>query len=138
MYREIDDSPKIFKLLKKKWFWPVLFIGLFLFIWACRYTQIKTGNVGVKTVMGQVQMEELAPGVYFPLPFVQSIREYSTKEIAVSLSDMRPKTKNNLTMEDVDVACTSVSTLRWWLTCWSSTRVMWARRMALPLWVKTV
>ena len=53
--------------------------------------------------MGQTKTVELPPGVYFPIPFIESIREYTTKEIAVSLADMRPKTKNNLTMEDVDV-----------------------------------
>ena len=103
MYRESQTPPLIFRLMKKWYFFPVLILVLFLFIWACRYTQIKTGNVGVTTMMGQTKTVELPPGVYFPIPFIESIREYTTKEIAVSLADMRPKTKNNLTMEDVDV-----------------------------------
>ncbi len=91
------------KMMKKWYFFPVVILVLFMFIWVCRYTQIKTGNVGVITVLGQTKLDELSPGVYFPIPFVETIREYTTKEIAVPISNLRPKTKNNLTMEDVDV-----------------------------------
>jgi regulator of protease activity HflC (stomatin/prohibitin superfamily) len=98
-----DSEIKVPSIIRRPYFIPLMILVMFLIIWACRYTQIKTGNVGVVTMMGQTKTAELPPGVYFPIPFVESIREYTTKEISVSMNDLRPKSSDNLTMEDMDL-----------------------------------
>lgn len=64
-------------------------------------TQIDTGNVGVESTLGQVKQEEAGPGLYFTM--FKSVEEISTKEVAVQLQNLRPKTRDNLTMADMDV-----------------------------------
>jgi len=64
-------------------------------------TQIDTGNVGVESTWGQVNKDELIPGVY--QTFTKSVMEISTKEFSAQLNDMHPKTKDNLTMADFDI-----------------------------------
>ena len=64
---------------------------------------VETGHVGVKTTLGQVSKEEIEPGVYFVLPFISRVQEFSGKEIGIDLNDMTPKAKDNLTLRDLDV-----------------------------------
>jgi len=64
-------------------------------------SQIDTGNVGVERSFGKVSPEELPPGVYSTL--FKSVDEFTTKEVAVQLTDLRPKSRDNLTMQDVDI-----------------------------------
>jgi len=64
-------------------------------------TRIDTGNVGIEATLGQVKQEELSPGVYFTL--FKKVHEVSAKEVAVQLYDLKPKSKDNLTMTDFDV-----------------------------------
>lgn len=68
------------------------------FFAAC--SQIDTGNVGVESTMGQFKTEELQPGIYFTL--FKNVIEISGKENALSLQDLKPKSKDNLTMADFD------------------------------------
>lgn len=63
-------------------------------------TQVDTGNVGVESTMGQYKTEELPPGVYLSL--FKNITEVSAKENAISMQDLKPKSKDNLTMADFD------------------------------------
>jgi prohibitin 1 len=64
-------------------------------------TQIDTGNVGVSVTRGKVSMEEKPQGNYFTP--IETINEFTTKEVVLSLNDLKPKTANNVTMSDVDV-----------------------------------
>lgn len=63
-------------------------------------SQIDTGNVGVESSLGQFKSEELPPGVYFTL--FKNVIEVSAKESALAIQDLKPKSKDNLTMADFD------------------------------------
>ncbi len=64
-------------------------------------TQIDTGNVGVERTLGKVSTEALPPGIY--LTVFKSVDEFTAKEISFQLADMTPKSRDNLTMKDVDI-----------------------------------
>lgn len=64
-------------------------------------SQIDTGNVGVASTLGKINKEELPPGVYET--FSKSVTEVSTKEISLTLENLKPKTANNITMSDFDI-----------------------------------
>ena len=64
-------------------------------------SQIDTGNVGVERTLGKVGTEALVPGVYFTL--FKTVDEFTTKEVSFQLVDMTPKSRDNLTMKDVDI-----------------------------------
>ncbi len=64
-------------------------------------TQIDTGNVGVERTLGKVSNEALPPGIYLTL--FKSVDEFTAKEVGFQLSDMTPKSRDNLTMKDVDI-----------------------------------
>jgi regulator of protease activity HflC (stomatin/prohibitin superfamily) len=64
-------------------------------------TQIDTGNVGVERTLGKVSTEALPPGIYFSL--FKTVDEFTAKEVAFQLNDMTPKSRDNLTMKDVDL-----------------------------------
>lgn len=76
-------------------------LAMFAVLLAAGCTQIDTGNVGVESTFGQVKEEEAGPGMYFTM--FKTVTEVSTKEFAAQLPDLRPKTKDNLTMADFDV-----------------------------------
>ena len=63
-------------------------------------SQIDTGNVGIESSLGQFKTDELSPGVYFSL--FKNIIEISAKESGVAIQDLKPKSKDNLTMADFD------------------------------------
>lgn len=65
-------------------------------------TQIDTGNVGVESTFGQVKEGSLVPGVYQTV--TKTVYEISAKEIPVSLVDLKPKTADNVTLQDLDVS----------------------------------
>lgn len=64
-------------------------------------TQIDTGNIGVERTLGKVSTEALPPGIYLTL--FKTVDEFTAKEIGFQLSDMTPKSRDNLTMKDVDI-----------------------------------
>jgi regulator of protease activity HflC (stomatin/prohibitin superfamily) len=64
-------------------------------------TQIDTGNVGVERTLGKVSPDALPPGIYFTL--FKTVDEFSAKEVNFQLKDMTPKSRDNLTMKDVDL-----------------------------------
>jgi prohibitin 1 len=64
-------------------------------------TQIDTGNVGVERTLGKVSAEALPPGIY--LTVFKTVDEFTAKEIGFQLADMTPKSRDNLTMKDVDI-----------------------------------
>jgi regulator of protease activity HflC (stomatin/prohibitin superfamily) len=64
---------------------------------------IESGNVGVRTTLGKVNPEEIDPGLYFGLPLVTRVQEFSSKEIGLDLNDLTPKARDNLSLRDLDV-----------------------------------
>lgn len=64
-------------------------------------SQIDTGNIGVESTLGQVKKETLPPGVYFTL--FKRVTEVSAKELRLSLEDLKPQTKDKITLADLDV-----------------------------------
>lgn len=64
---------------------------------------IESGNVGVRTTLGKVNPEEIEPGLYFGVPGVSRVAEFSAKEIGLDLNDLTPKARDNLSLRDLDV-----------------------------------
>ena len=77
---------------------PLLLLG-----W-CSFGTIETGNVGVRATLGNVSLEEVTPGIYFRVPLVQSVTTFVAKETSVDLNDLKPKAKDNLSLQDLDVS----------------------------------
>jgi prohibitin 1 len=72
---------------------------MILFLAGC--TQIDTGNVGVEKAFGKINPEPKVPGVYAAV--FDSIYEVSTKEVSFPINDLSPKSKDNLTLKDLDL-----------------------------------
>jgi regulator of protease activity HflC (stomatin/prohibitin superfamily) len=64
---------------------------------------VETGHVGVEKTIGKVELEETRPGLNFKLPLLTTAYEFSAKEIALDLNDLRPKAADNLSLQDLDV-----------------------------------
>jgi regulator of protease activity HflC (stomatin/prohibitin superfamily) len=64
---------------------------------------IETGNVGVRMTLGKVNPEEVTPGIYFGVPLISTVQQFSAKEIAVDLNDLTPKARDNLSLRDLDL-----------------------------------
>lgn len=64
--------------------------------------QIDTGNVGIESTLGQVKDKALPPGVYSTV--FKTVYEISGKENAFELNDLKPKTQDNITLEDLDIS----------------------------------
>lgn len=64
-------------------------------------SQIDTGNVGVVKTAGQFKAEELQPGWH--LSWFSTVFEISAKENAIVFNDIRPKTADQITVEDLDI-----------------------------------
>lgn len=64
-------------------------------------SQIDTGNVGVERTLGKVDTEALPPGVYFTM--FKTVDEFTAKEVSFALENLTPKSRDNLTMKDVDI-----------------------------------
>src|SRR5687767_1243714 len=77
---------------------PLLLLG-----W-CSVGTVETGNVGVRTTLGNVSLDEVTPGIYFRIPIVQSVQTFVAKETSVDLNDLKPKAKDNLSLQDLDVS----------------------------------
>lgn len=82
---------KIFKL-----FVLMLSIGLMT---AC--TQVDTGNVGVETSFGKVNPDSKPQGMYITI--LDDVTEFTTKEVLFPVSDLTPKSKDNLTLKELDL-----------------------------------
>jgi len=64
---------------------------------------VDTGHVGVERTLGKVDLVETEPGMNFKLPLLTSAYEFSAKEIALDLNDLKPKAADNLSLQDLDV-----------------------------------
>jgi regulator of protease activity HflC (stomatin/prohibitin superfamily) len=80
-----------------------IILPLFLLAWFS-FGTIETGNVGVRATLGNVSMEEVTPGIYFRVPIIQSVQTFVAKETSVDLNDLKPKAKDNLSLQDLDVS----------------------------------
>lgn len=78
-----------------------LALAVALTIGATACTRIDTGNIGIEKTMGQVKPDELPPGVYFTA--FKTVMEINGKENAISMNDLKPKSRENLTMQDFDL-----------------------------------
>ena len=56
---------------------------------------------GVERTLGNVKQVALPPGVYQTI--TKTVDEFTAKEIAIPIDNMRPKSSDNLTMQDVDI-----------------------------------
>lgn len=67
------------------------------------FGRIETGNVGVRTEWNKsVQMDEVPVGFYVAV--FSSVSEYVTKETEMKLDNQKPKAKDNLTIQDLDIS----------------------------------
>lgn len=67
--------------------------------------RIDTGNAGIqKSFSGEVSQKTLPQGMYTSV--FTTIYEVSGKEDTIAFNDLHPKSKDNLTMEDLDVDIT--------------------------------
>ncbi len=82
-----------------KRFASIIVLAASALLGAC--TQIDTGNVGVAKTGGQYKAEELAPGWHGTL--FSTVYEVSTKENGIAFQDLKPKTKDQITVEDLDI-----------------------------------
>lgn len=64
-------------------------------------TQIDTGNVGVIKTGGQYKGEELTPGWHWTP--ISTVYEVSTKENVITFDNIKPKTADQITIEDLDI-----------------------------------
>lgn len=64
-------------------------------------SQVDTGNIGVETSFGKVSPEAKTQGMY--LTVMDSITEFTTKEVYFPVSNLNPKSKDNLTLKDLDL-----------------------------------
>lgn len=69
-----------------------------VFLSAC--TVVETGNVGVERSFGKVSPEALPQDVYVTV--FDSVAEVTTKEINFPVNDLKPKSRDNLTLQDFD------------------------------------
>ncbi|WP_394177015.1 SPFH domain-containing protein [Thalassotalea litorea] len=65
---------------------------------------IDTGHVAVKKTLGTVDLEEVSPGLNWKLPIFTKAYEFSAKEIAIDFNDLRPKARDNLRLQDLDIS----------------------------------
>lgn len=64
---------------------------------------IESGNVGVRTTLGKVTLEEVEPGIFLGVPGISRVAVFSAKEIGLDLNDLTPKARDNLSLRDLDV-----------------------------------
>jgi regulator of protease activity HflC (stomatin/prohibitin superfamily) len=64
---------------------------------------IESGNVGVRTTLGQVSLDEIEPGIYVGVPGISRVAVFSGKEIGLDINDLTPKARDNLSLRDLDV-----------------------------------
>ncbi len=81
----------------------VIVLGLLVLLGATSCGTIETGNVGVRTTLGKVNVEEMEPGIYLGVPGISRVAVFSGKEIGIDLNDLTPKARDNLSLRDLDV-----------------------------------
>ena len=80
----------------------LLIVAALALIASCGPQTIETGNVGVVKSFGKVKDEVKDPGLRWL--WIGDMYEISLKETEISLNDLKPKAKDNLFLEDLDVS----------------------------------
>ncbi len=65
---------------------------------------VQSGNVAVERTLGKVNHTEQLQGLNFKAPVLTTKQEFSAKEIAIDIDDLRPKAADNLSLRDLDVS----------------------------------
>lgn len=81
----------------------ILVVALVLVTYSSWYV-IETGHVAVEKTLGNVDMDEVSPGLNWKLPLVTTAYEFSAKEIVIDFNDLTPKARDNLRLKDLDVS----------------------------------
>jgi len=81
----------------------IVLLLLVLIVFGGVFGTISTGNVGVRTTLGVMSQEEVPPGVYAKWPLVSHVEEFTAKEVAIDLTDLTPKARDNLSLRDMDI-----------------------------------
>ena len=79
----------------------VVIFGLVAYLSA--YT-VQSGHVAVERTLGKVNHTEQLQGLNFKAPFLTTKQEFSAKEIAIDIDDLKPKAADNLSLRDLDVS----------------------------------
>ncbi len=78
-------------------------VAVILLAFMAAYT-VETGNVAVERTLGKVDHEEQLQGLNFKMPLLTEALEFSAKEIAIDINDLKPKAADNLSLRDLDVS----------------------------------
>jgi len=81
----------------------IVLLLLVLIVFGGVFGTISTGNVGVRTTLGVMSQDEVPPGVYAKWPLVSRVEEFTAKEVAIDLTDLTPKARDNLSLRDMDI-----------------------------------
>jgi regulator of protease activity HflC (stomatin/prohibitin superfamily) len=81
----------------------IVVVVLVVFVLGGMVGTIATGNVGVRTTLGVTSQDEVTPGVYLKWPFISRVDEFTAKEVAIDLTDLTPKARDNLSLRDMDI-----------------------------------
>ena len=89
------------KLLPIPFVLLVVLVGILGYLMA--YT-VQSGNVAVERTLGKVNHTEQLQGLNFKAPILTTKQEFSAKEIAIDIDDLKPKAADNLSLRDLDVS----------------------------------
>ena len=81
----------------------VVVVAIVVVAYLAAYT-VQSGHVAVERTLGKVHHEEQLQGLNFKLPLVTTKQEFSAKEIAIDIDDLKPKAADNLSLRDLDVS----------------------------------
>lgn len=65
---------------------------------------VQSGNVAVERTLGKVNHTEQLQGLNFKAPILTTKQEFSAKEIAIDIDDLKPKAADNLSLRDLNVS----------------------------------
>ncbi len=84
---------------------PFVFLAVLVVIagYLMAYT-VQSGNVAVERTLGKVNHTEQLQGLNFKAPILTTKQEFSAKEIAIDIDDLKPKAADNLSLRDLDVS----------------------------------
>lgn len=86
---------------------PVPFVMLAILAVVLGYLMaytVQSGNVAVERTLGKVNHTEQLQGLNFKAPILTTKQEFSAKEIAIDIDDLKPKAADNLSLRDLDVS----------------------------------
>ncbi len=80
----------------------MLLLIIILTLVSCGTKTIETGNIGVIKLFGEINEKVKEPGLRFT--WLADVYEVSLKETEIGLNDLKPKAKDNLFLDDLDVS----------------------------------